>query len=127
MYEAGDYGDQKLGVPADQKAELEASGVECSDVIEAPDGTKSDTLTQEQSKDLQEKAQSENIDNPNLDYNVIDNVQLVKIIGRQVGFAALLGATFRAGFYVLDKALKAKRLMLTNLLKKRLKPASMQD
>ena len=121
MYEAGDYGDQKLGVPADQKAELEASGVECSDIIEAPDGTKSDTLTQEQSKDLQEKAQNENLDNPNVDYNVIDNVQLIKIIGRQVGFAALLGATFRAGIYVVDKALKGEKIDAEELMEEALK------
>lgn len=121
MYEAGDYGEQKLGVPADQKAELEASGVECSDVIEAPDGTKSESLTQEQSKDLQEKAQNENLDNPNFDYNVIDNVQLVKIIGRQAGFAALLGATFRAGIYVLDKALKGEKIDADELIEETLK------
>lgn len=121
MYEAGDYGNQKLGVPSDQKTELETSGVECTDVIEAPDGTKSDTLTQEQSKDLQEKAQNENLDNPNFDYNIIDNVQLVKIIGRQVGFAALLGATFRAGIYVVDKALKGEKIDADELIEETLK------
>lgn len=121
MYEAGDYGDQKLGVPADQKVELEASGVKCTDVIEAPDGTNSDTLTQEQSKDLQEKAQNENLDNPNFDYNVIDNVQLVKIIGRQVRFAALLGATFRAGIYVVDKVLKGEKIDADELIEETLK------
>lgn len=121
MYEAGDYSDQKLGVPAEQKAELEARGLECSDVIEAPDGTKSDTLTQEQSKDLQEKAQNESLENPKFDYNVIDNVQLIKIIGRQVGATTLLGATFRAGIYIVEKALKGEKIDTDELIEETLK------
>jgi hypothetical protein len=121
MYEAGDYNDQILGVPADQKAELEAGGIRCADVIEAPDGTTSDKLTQEQSKDLQEKAQKENLDNTNFDYNVIDNVRIAKIIGRQVGFATLLGATFRAGIYIIDKALKGEKIDTDELIEETLK------
>ena len=121
MYESGDYGNQKLGVPADQKAQLEARGVECTDVIEAPDGTKSNTLTQEQSKDLQKKAQNDNLDNPNFDYNMIDNVQLVKIIGRQVEFTALLGATFRASIYIVDKVLKGEKIDADELIEQTLR------
>ncbi len=63
LYEKGDYRGQQKLVPSDQKAELEQAGEKVTDVIEAPDGTKSKPLTKQEAKEMQERAQNGDFDN----------------------------------------------------------------
>lgn len=100
-FEHGDYRGQRKLVPQEQLEDLEAMNKRVSDVLEAPDGTKSNPFTKEQAKSLQNEAQSGHWNDLNWnEYKVRD---LAVGIGKQAGQAALMGAAIGVGFDVAAK------------------------
>lgn len=100
-FKKGDYRGQQKLVPEDQLEAINNDGVKATDIIEAPDGTKSTPLSKTDAKDLQEKAQNGEIQN--FDWSNFSNKDLAKQIGIQAGFAGLQGAAIGIGFDLAHK------------------------
>lgn len=96
-FNKGDYRGQRKLVPDGQEVDIKNS----SNVIEAPDGTKSNPLSKQSSKDLQSEAQSGNWND--LNWNEYKAKDLAIGVGKQAGQAALMGAAIGAGFNVAQK------------------------
>ena len=90
-FEEGNYKGQQKLVPDDQYADFPKK---CSNVIEAPDGTKSIPLSKTNAKKLRDEAQSGNWKDFNWDKYATKD--LVKGIGKQARNAALLSAALSA-------------------------------
>ena len=84
----GDYRGQRKLVPSDQKGDIPKS----TDRIEA-DGVRSEPLTKDEAKRLQEKAQQEQ-ENRYYEWNDVNRIEIAKSIGKQ----ALVGAAITCGF-----------------------------
>lgn len=96
-FEKGDYRGQRKLVPDGQETYIKNS----TNVIEAPDGTKSNVLSKESAKELQREAQSGNWND--LNWNEYKAKDLAMGIGKQAGQAALMGAAVGVGFNVAQK------------------------
>lgn len=96
-FNKGDYRGQRKLVPEGQEVDIKNS----SNVIEAPDGTKSNPLSKQSSKDMQLEAQSGNWND--LNWNEYKVKDLAIGVGKQAGQAALMGAAIGAGFNVAQK------------------------
>lgn len=90
-------GQQKL-VPSDQKSDILAK---VTDVMEAPDGTKSNSLSKARAEQMREEAQSGNWQD--LNWNEYSTKDLARGIGKQAGYAALQGAAIGVGFDLAKK------------------------
>lgn len=90
-------GQQKL-VPSDQINDID---VKATDVIESPDGIKSNRLTKSQAEQMRDKAQSGDWENLNI--GKCDIKHLAQGIGRQAGYAAVQGAVIGAGLDLAQK------------------------
>lgn len=90
-FEEGDYRGQQKLVPDDQYNEIKKK---CTNVLEAPDGTKSTPLSKTNAQRLRDEAQSGNWKEFNWDKYATKD--LVKGIGKQARNAALLSAAVSA-------------------------------
>lgn len=97
-FENGDYRGQQKLVPEGQAQDIPSKTTTC---IEAPDGTKSESLTKGEAQDLQEQAQNGEI--PEYDWNNFSTQDLAKQVGKQAGFASLQGAAIGVGFDIAHK------------------------
>ena len=96
-FENGDYRGQRKLVPEDQVGEIENA----TDVLEAPDGTKSDPLSKEDAKELQKKTQ--NGDVKEYDWDSFKTEDIAKQVGQQAAYACLQGAVISTGFDIAHK------------------------
>lgn len=97
-FESGDYRGQQKLVPEGQAEEIPSK---TTTYIEAPDGTKSDSLSKEEAKNLQEKTQNGEIQE--YDWNNFTTKDIAKQVGRQAGYACLQGAAISTGFDIAHK------------------------
>lgn len=96
-FKKGDYRGQRKLVPDGQEVDIRNS----TNIIEAPDGTRSNPLSKQSAKDLQKEAQSGKWNDLNWsEYHAKD---LAMGIGKQAGQAALMGAAIGAGVNVAQK------------------------
>lgn len=93
----GDYRGQRKLVPEGQAKDIN-NATEC---IESPDGIKSQSLSKQKAKDLQQEAQSGNWND--LNWNEYKTKDLAIGIGKQAGYAALQGAAIGAGLELASK------------------------
>ncbi|WP_130861913.1 hypothetical protein [Bacilliculturomica massiliensis] len=97
-FECGDYRGQQKLVPEGQQKFISKRATE---VIVAPDGTKSKPLTKANAERMRDEAQSGKWND--LNWNEYKTKDLAAGIGRQVGYAALQGAAINIGFDVAAK------------------------
>lgn len=97
-FDKGDYHGQKKLVPDGQQSQIKKR---VSNVIKAPDGAKSDPLPKSSAVKLKEEAQSGNWNE--LNWNEYKTKDLAIGIGKQAGYAAVLGAAVGVGFDVAQK------------------------
>ena len=97
-FEQGDYKGQKLLVPEGQEGDIT---LQCSTVLEAPDGTKSNPLSKEKAEQMRDEAQSGKWNE--LNWNEYQVKDLALGIGKQAGYAALQGAAIGVGFDIAKK------------------------
>ena len=90
-------GQQKL-VPSDQINDID---VKATDVIESPDGIKSNRLTKSRAEQMRDEAQSGNWND--LNWGEYKIKHLAQGIGRQAGYAAVQGAVIGAGLDLAQK------------------------
>lgn len=94
----GDYRGQRSLVPEDQAQDINRN---TTTVLEAPDGTKSEPLTKQEAKELQEKTQNGEI--KEFDWNNFSIKDIAKHAGQQAGFACIQGAVIGVGFDIAHK------------------------
>ena len=104
-FKKGDYRGQQKLVPDDQ---FDNISKKCSNVIEAPDGTKSTPLSKTNAQKLRDEAQSGNWKEFNWDKYATKD--LVKGIGNQAKNAALLSAAISAIVHVATKKYKGEEI-----------------
>lgn len=97
-FEHGDYRGQQKLVPEGQNADI---AKKTTTVLEAPDGTTSNSLTKSQAKEFQNEAQSGKWND--LNWNEYHAKDLAIGIGKQAGQAAIMGAAIGVGFDVAQK------------------------
>lgn len=97
-FEHGDYRGQQKLVPEGQRNDIHKK---CATVIEAPDGTKSTSLTKPKAEQMRDEAQSGNW--KELNWNEYKTKDVAIGIGKQAGQAALQGAVIGVGFDVAQK------------------------
>lgn len=90
-------GQQKL-VPSDQINDID---VKATDVIEAPDGIKSNPLTKSRAEQMRDEAQSGNWND--LNWGEYKIKHLAQGIGKQAGYAAIQGVVIGAGLDLAQK------------------------
>ncbi len=100
-FNKGDYRGQQKLVPEDQLEAITNDGVKATDVIEAPDGTKSEPLSKTDAKNIQEKTQNGEVQE--YDWNNFTTKDIAKQVGRQAGYACLQGAAISTGFDIAHK------------------------
>lgn len=103
-FTSGDYRGQQKLVPSGQGDDISAITTEC---IEAPDGTKSNPLTKEEAKALQQKAQKDGII-PKTDWNSFNTKELALQIGKSAGLAGLQAAAITTGFSLAEQVIKGE-------------------
>lgn len=96
-FKKGDYRGQRKLVPDSQEIDIKNS----TNVIEAPDGTRSNPLSKQSAKNLQKEAQGGKWND--LNWSEYQAKDLAMGIGKQAGQAALMGATMGVGFNVAQK------------------------
>lgn len=96
-FKKGDYRGQRKLVPDGQEIDIKNS----TNVIEAPDGTRSNPLSKQSAKGLQKEAQSGKWND--LNWSEYQAKDLAMGIGKQAGQAALMGAAMGVGFNVAQK------------------------
>ncbi|MGM7636600.1 hypothetical protein [Bacillus sp. Hm123] len=96
-FKKGDYRGQRKLVPDGQEIDIKNS----TNVLEAPDGTRSNPLSKQSAKDLQKEAQSGKWND--LNWNEYQAKDLAMGIGKQAGQAALMGAAMGVGCNVAQK------------------------
>lgn len=104
-FEDGNYRGQRKLVPDGQEG---AVGKNATNVLEAPDGTKSNPLSKEGADKLQEEAQSGSW--KELDWNEYKLKDVAAGIGKQAGQAALMGAAVGAGFEIANKVWNGEKI-----------------
>ncbi len=97
-FKHGDYRGQRKLVPEGQEGKISK---QCSTVIEAPDGTKSNPLSKERAEQMRDEAQSGNWND--LNWNEYQAKDLALGIGKQAGYAVLQGAAIGVGFDIAKK------------------------
>lgn len=97
-FEHGDYRGQQKLVPEGQSKEIQKKTTE---VIESPDGVKSNPLSKTQAETMRDEAQSGNWND--LNWNEYKAKDLAIGIGKQAGYAALQGAAISVGFDIAKK------------------------
>lgn len=97
-YEHGDYRGQQKLVPEGQQNDITKK---CTTVLEAPDGTTSNSLTKTEAKQRQNNAQSGKQDE--LNWNEYRTRDLAKGIAKSVRSAAVQGAAIGVGFDIAQK------------------------
>lgn len=100
-FNKGDYNGQRKLVPEEQLSDIQKT-VKASDILKAPDGTTSTSLSKENAKILRDEAQSGKWNE--LNWNEYQTKDLAIGIGAQAGYAALQGAVIGAGFDIAQKA-----------------------
>lgn len=120
-FEKGDYRGQQKLVPADQVNEIKKT-TKATDVIEAPDGTKSNPLTKKKVKAMQEKAQNDTWEK--LDWNEYQVKNVSKELAKKAGRAALLGAAMTASVSVVKKAWNGEKVDTKGVVREALKAGS---
>lgn len=115
-FEEGDYRGQQKLVPDGQHEEINKK---CTNVLEAPDGTKSNPLPKKTAEELRDDAQSGNW--KEWDWNQYKTKDLVKGIAKQARSAALQGAAIGAGIDVAEKLFTGKDIKSKDVLKTALK------
>lgn len=103
-FKNGDYRGQRKLVPDGQEVDIRKS----TNVLEAPDGTTSNPLSKQKAKNLQKKAQNGQWNE--LDWDQYKVKDLAISIGKQTGYAALLGAAIGIGFYFAEKAWNGEKI-----------------
>lgn len=93
----GDYRGQRKLVPEGQENGIAGA----IDVIEAPDGVKSNPLSKKTAEQMRDEAQSGNWNE--LNWNEYQTKDLAIGIGKQAGYAALQGAAIGIGFDIAGK------------------------
>ena len=109
------YRGQRKLVPDGQEGEV---GKNATNVLEAPDGTKSKPLSKEGADKLQKEAQSGSW--KELDWNEYKLKDVAVGIGKQAGQAALMGAAVGAGFEVANKLWNGEKIDGEELVEKAL-------
>lgn len=114
-FKKGNYRGQRKLVPEGQETDIQLN---TTTVIEAPDGTTSKALSEEQAKQLRDEAQSGKWNE--LDWNEYRTKDLAIGIGKQAGYAALQGAAIGVGFDVAaklwnDEEIKSEEVIETAL------------
>lgn len=97
-FEHGDYRGQQKLVPEGQEGDIAKKS---TTVLEAPDGTTSNSLTKSRAEQMRDEAQSGNWND--LNWNEYSTKDLAIGIGKQAGYAALQGAAIGVGFDVAQK------------------------
>jgi hypothetical protein len=97
-FEHGDYRGQQKLVPEGQEGDIVKKS---TTVLEAPDGTTSNSLTKSRAEQMRDEAQSGNWND--LNWNEYATKDLAIGIGKQAGYAALQGAAIGVGFDVAQK------------------------
>lgn len=97
-FEHGDYRGQQKLVPKGQEADIVKKS---TTVLEAPDGTTSNSLSKSRADQMRNEAQSGNWND--LNWNEYATKDLAIGIGKQAGYAALQGAAIGVGFDVAQK------------------------
>lgn len=97
-FEHGDYRGQQKLVPEGQEGDIAKKS---TTVLEAPDGTTSNSLTKSRAEQMRDEAQSGNWND--LNWNEYATKDLAIGIGKQAGYAALQGAAIGVGFDVAQK------------------------
>ncbi|MGX3044050.1 hypothetical protein [Helicobacter sp. T3_23-1056] len=120
LYDKGDYRGQQKLVPSDQKAELEQAGEKVTDVIEAPDGTKSAPLSKEQAKQMQRDAQNGEFDKV-YDWGNVDAKDASLGVAKNALAAGALGVGFGAAVYMGSKWLNGEKITANELVEESIK------
>jgi hypothetical protein len=102
--ENGDYRGQRKLVGEGQAKDISKA----TEFIEAPDGTKSQALSKQRAKELQDEAQSGKW--KDLNWNEYRTKDLAIGIGKQAGYAALQGAAIGAGMELATKIWKGEEI-----------------
>lgn len=97
-FEHGDYRGQQKLVPEGQEGDIAKKS---TTVLEAPDGTTSNSLTKSRAEQMRDEAQSGNWND--LNWNEYATKDLAIGIGKHAGYAALQGAVIGVGFDVAQK------------------------
>ena len=109
LIKSGNYNNQRLVVPAEQLEEVRAAfpGKSVEACIGGTDkvAIKSDSLTKQDVKDMQLKAQEGSLP-PSNDWNDFTTKELAKNLGKNAGAAGLQAAAIAAGFTLVDKIIK---------------------
>ena len=106
LFEKGDYRGQTKLVPDGQETLIKNS----TNVIESPDGIKSNPLSKADAEKLRDAAQEGKW--RDLDWNNISTKDLVKGIGKQAGIAGVLAATLCVGIDVGKKLITGEEIKL---------------
>lgn len=98
LFDKGDYRGQRKLVPSDQVQDFE---MDVTDVLESPDGIKSNPLTKAEAQQLRDQVQSGNW--KEIDWNEAKINDLAIGIGKKTALAGLQGAAFGVGFEIAGK------------------------
>lgn len=104
-FEHGDYRGQQKLVPEGQEGAIQKK---VTTVIEAPDGTTSNSLTKSRAEQMRDEAQSGNWNE--LNWNEYAARDLAAGIGKQAGYAALQGAAVGVGFDLAQKLWNGEKI-----------------
>ncbi len=116
----GDYSDQDKVVPKGQAEEINANGGDVSEVIEAPDGTKSEPLSKDEAKDMQKEAQSGNLDNV-YDWDKVSVKDAAKGVAQNALKAGIMGVGIGALSHVGAKLIKGEKIKTQEVVAESLK------
>lgn len=109
LIKSGNYNNQRLVVPAEQLEEVRAAfpGKTVEACIGGTDkvAIHSDSLTKQQVKDMQLKAQEGSLP-PSNDWNDFNTKELAKNLGKNAGAAGLQAAAIAAGFTLVDRIIR---------------------
>lgn len=114
LLERGNYNNQRVVVPSEQLEEVQAyfkekgSSKTITDHIDAW-GVEGKSFTKEEMKELQEKAQRENMA-PELDYTHYQTKELAMNIGKNAGAMALQAAAVTTGLNIAVKVFKGETI-----------------
>ena len=97
-FEHGNYKGQQKLVPEGQQGDISKKS---TTVLEAPDGTTSNSLTKERAEQMRDEAQKGQWND--LNWNEYALKDLAMGIGKQAGSAALWGAAIGSGFHIAQK------------------------
>ena len=96
-FQKGDYRGQRKLVPDGQETAIQKA----ANVLESPDGVKSNVLSKRSAKELQKEAQSGKWNE--VDWNEYKIKEVSLGIGKEVGQAAVFGAAMGGGLYLAEK------------------------